>query len=309
MDITVVVSTYNRCDLLDGALQALLNQDAPRLEYEVIFVDNNSTDGTAAKIQSYAARNPRLKYIFEPRQGVAYGRNAGIQAARSDLFAFCDDDVYVAPDWLQRMYNALSRFPDADYIGGKICPVWKATPPQWLKPDMAPLALQDRGLEPFAVSFDNPVCLVSACLGVRRSAFERAGLFDPATQRVKDGVGSTEDYEWERKVWQAGGHGVYVPDVICYCEVPQQRMKKSYHRRWHLGHGRFNALARRREFESARRVLDVPLFLYRQALEALLYTPLCLLTGKNREAFERESYALFCLGFIGQRWKNQLFGH
>lgn len=307
MDISIIVSTYNRCHLLDKAIPALLSQQAPDFQFEVIIVDNNSTDGTAEKIRGYAAKNPRLRYVFEARQGVAYGRNAGIEAARADLFAFCDDDVIVPSDWLKRVRNALLRFPDADFIGGKVCPVWKDKPPQWLGPEMAPLALQDRGSEPMKVDEENPICLVSACLGVRRRGFERAGLFDPATQRVKDGIGSTEDREWESKVLEAGGHGMYVPDVMCYCEIPPQRMQKAYHRRWHLGHGKFNALARRREFEGARRLLDVPLFLYRQTIEAVLSTPMCLLSGKYREAFEREMNMLFCLGFIGQRWKSQIF--
>lgn len=306
MDISVVLATYNRRHLLERSLEALLHQETP-LDYEIIVVDNNSTDGTADMVQAYAAGCARLRYVFEPRQGVAFGRNAGIDVARGSLIAFCDDDVWVAPDWLQQIYEGLLRFPEADFVGGKVVPIWKQTPPRWLKPDMPPLALQDRGDQPFPVSAENPVCLISACLGVRRRALERAGLFDPQTQRVKDGVGSTEDYDWELKIWRNGGHGMYVPDAICYCEVPQARMRKSYHRRWHLGHGKFNALARRREFDGPRRLLDVPLFLYRQIVEAAVTTPICILTGKHNEAFERESYMLFCLGFIGQRWKTQLF--
>lgn len=306
MNISVIVATYNRSHLLDQALTTLLNQDAPGLEYEVIVVDNNSSDSTAAKILSYAARDHRIRYIFEPRQGVAYARNSGIEAAKADLLAFCDDDVYVAPDWLQKLYAALRDYPEAAFIGGKIHPVWKQAPPKWLSSKSQPLALQDRGDEPGQVSIENRICLVSASLGVRRSTFERAGLFDPATQRVKDGIGSTEDYDWEMKVWEAGLHGMYVPNVVCYCEVPAERMKKSYHRRWYLGFGKFNALARRKEFNSNRRLFDVPLFLYRQVLQGLVSVPLTLLAGNGKLAFEREGYLLFCLGFIGHRWKSQL---
>jgi glycosyltransferase involved in cell wall biosynthesis len=309
MDISVVMATYNRCGLLAQSIEALLNQRTENLEYEVIVVDNNSTDRTRDKIRAYARQDARVRYVFEPRQGVAYGRNTGIEAARADLIAFCDDDVWVAPDWLQQIYDGLARFPGADFVGGKVIPVWKKPPPGWLKPDMPPLALQDRGNKPFTVSHENPICLISACLGVRRLALERAGFFDPQTQRVKDGVGSTEDYDWELKIWQNGGHGMYIPDAICYCEIPQARMKKSYHRRWHLGHGKFNALARRREFDGQRRLLDVPLFLYRQIIEAAITTPICLLKGRKNEAFERETYLLFCLGFVGQRWKAQIFGN
>ncbi|MBV9759417.1 MAG: glycosyltransferase family 2 protein [Acidobacteriaceae bacterium] len=307
MDVSVVMATYNRCGLLDEALRALLKQQTS-LKYEVIVVDNHSEDGTAAKVQEHAAADSRVRYVYEGRQGVAYGRNAGIRAAVGSALAFCDDDVVVAPDWLQRMWDALSRYPEADFIGGKVLPVWKRPPPSWLKADVAPLALQDRGDKAFRVDEENPVCLISASLGVRRRAFERSGFFDPETQRVKGGVGSTEDYDWELKVWRSGGHGMYVPDVICYCEVPEARMRKRYHRRWHLGHGKFKAMARHREFDGRRLVLDVPLYMYRQAAEAAVQVPLWRLRGRKIEAFESESFLLFCLGFIRERWKAQLLG-
>jgi glucosyl-dolichyl phosphate glucuronosyltransferase len=307
MDISVVMSTYNRCDLLDQDIQALLNQQTDGLEYEVIVVDNNSTDKTAAKIASHAERDSRLRYIFEPRQGVAYGRNAGIAAARAGVIAFCDDDVYVAHDWLEKIHHALDLYPEAEFVGGKVLPVWRQPPPRWIMTKMGPLALQDYGEEPMRVSMENARCLVSACLAVRRRALDRAGLFPLETQRVKDSVGSSEDYEWELEVWKYGGHGMYVPAIICYCEVPASRLVKSYHRRWHLGHGKFNALARRRDFEGGRwRFLDVPAFLYRQLASAALGAVAESIKGNSAAAFEQENYLLFYFGFIRERWKSQL---
>lgn len=309
MDISVVMSTYNRCGLLDQDISALLGQKTNRLEYEVIVVDNNSTDNTAGKIAAYAHQDSRVRYIFEGLQGVAYGRNAGIRAARADLIAFCDDDVYVAENWLQSIYDALARYPDAEFVGGKVVPVWKQPPPKWLMTNMAPLALQDYGEQPMRVSMENARCLVSACLGVRRRALDRAGLFPLETQRVKDSVGSSEDYEWELEVWKYGGHGMYVPEPICYCEIPASRLVKSYHRRWHLGHGKFNALARRRDFEGGRwRFLDVPAFMYRQLAGAAIGTVMQTMRGNPAAAFEQENFLLFYFGFIKERWKTQLPG-
>lgn len=306
MDISVVMPTYNRCDLLDQDLEALLNQKTDGLEYEVIVVDNNSIDKTAEKVESYARRDSRVRYVFEGRQGVAYTRNAGIEAARADLIAFCDDDVYVASDWLANMYEALLRYPAADFIGGKVVAVWKEPPPRWLSMKMSPLALQDYGEQPMQVSMENARCLVSACLGVRRRAFEKAGLFPLATQRVKDSVGSSEDYEWELEVWKNGGHGIYVPDIVCYCEIPPSRLVKSYHRRWHLGHGKFNALARRRDFEGGRwRFLDVPAFVYRLIVQSAIQQMIELLKGNRAAAFEQENFVFFYFGFIRERWKAQ----
>jgi glycosyltransferase involved in cell wall biosynthesis len=309
MDISVVMPTYNRCHLLDQDIEALLGQKTRGLAYEVIIVDNNSADQTAEKVASHARRDSRIRYFLETRQGVAYGRNTGIGAARADLIAFCDDDVYVAEDWLQNTYDALKKYPDADFVGGRVLPVWREPPPRWLLTNMAPLALQNYGDQPMSVSMDNALCLVSACLGVRRRTFEKAGLFPLETQRVKDSVGSSEDYEWELEVWKSGGHGMYVPEIICYCEVPASRLVKSYHRRWHLGHGKFNAVARRRDFEGGRwRLLDVPAFMYRQIVTAAAGTIGHWMRGHKAAAFEQENYLFFYFAFIRERWKAQLRG-
>jgi glycosyltransferase involved in cell wall biosynthesis len=307
MNVSVVVSTYNRCAMLAKCICSLLQQKTNGLQYEVIIVNNNSTDRTAETVASHAHNDARIRGLFECQQGVSFGRNTGIRAAKAELIAFCDDDVYVAGNWLQAIYDALLRYADADFVGGRVLPVWKVTPPAWISATLPPLALQDLGDKPQIVSFQNPRCLISACLGVRRQAFERSGLFDTKTQRVKDRIGSTEDSDWELKIFQNGGHGVYVPDPVCYCEVDPKRMSKSYHRRWHLGHGAFHAKGRRPEYEGGSwRLLDVPSFTYRQAIEHATMLAASLVRQKWAQAFEHETILLFCLGFIRERWKSRL---
>jgi glycosyltransferase involved in cell wall biosynthesis len=306
MDISVVLSTYNRCDILPRALEHLARQQTRGLEVEIIVVDNNSTDETKAVIESFAARDKRIRYLFEPRQGVSYGRNAGIAAARADAIVFTDDDVEVASDWIYRIHQALLHYPDADFIGGRVLPVLKGLLPVWAHAKMAPFALQDYGDDPVVVSAAHQRCLIGACLVARRRAILRAGLFSTETQKVKGELGDTEDADWEIQVWNCGGHGVYVPQIIVYSPVASERLAKSYHRRWHLGHGKFHAKARRPEFETARRLLDVPAFVYRQVLQNCFEFALLSLQFNKIEAFERENRFLFSLGFIAERWKTLL---
>lgn len=308
MDLSVVLSTYNRGALLSNALEKLRVQQTNGIDYEIIVVDNNCTDHTKELVHSFIARDSHFRYIFEGRQGLSYARNAGIEAAQSDLIVFCDDDVEASPSWVQKNYEAGLRFPDADYIGGRVLPIWSGPVPSWVRQTMAPFALSDLGDEPFVVSPEKPHCLVGASLGVRRRAFDKTGLFSIKTQRVKNSIGSTEDFDWQIKVWAYGGHGVYDPSIVCATEVPKDRLSKSYHRRWHLGHGKFNAIARRPQWEGSRRILGVPAFMYRQAMESALGFSKFLLRGKGAEAFENEALLLFYIGFIKQRWKTHLAG-
>ncbi|MGC2662269.1 MAG: glycosyltransferase [Bryobacteraceae bacterium] len=100
-DISVVVSTYNRSKTLAGTIRGLLLQQGSAT-FELIVVDNNSTDDTAAVVDSFVKQSPLVRYVFEPKQGVSYGRNAGIDAAQSGLLLFTDDDVTPDPRWVER---------------------------------------------------------------------------------------------------------------------------------------------------------------------------------------------------------------
>jgi glycosyltransferase involved in cell wall biosynthesis len=307
MDISVVLSTYNRSGVLPRALECFARQEAPAaLQYEFIVVDNNSTDGTKTVVESFAARDQRFCYVFEPLQGLSHARNCGIKAARAEIVAFTDDDVEVAPDWIAQVHRAMCRYPEAEFVGGRVRSSLNVPLPDWAHANMAPLALQDLGKTPLRLDSGDRRCLIGACLAIRRRAFERYGMFSIETQRVKDGVGSTEDADWETQVWNRGGHGMYVPDIVVHSSVSQERLRKSYHRRWHLGHGKFNAKARRPEFETARRVLDVPVFVYRQAVQNWFEFALLSVTFNKIGAFERENRFLFSLGFIAERWRTQL---
>lgn len=302
MDLSVILCTYNRRDVLRSALESLTAQKTDGISYEILIIDNNSTDGTRETAQEFVERDPHFRYFFETQQGLSYARNRGIAEAQSDLLVFTDDDIAFSETWVQKNYEAGQRFPDAEYLGGRVLPIWTGAAPAWTKHSMAPFALSDLGTAPMEVSPQNPHCLVGASLAVRRRALDRAGLFSIETQRVKNSIGSTEDFDWQMKVWAYGGHGVYVPDVVCKTEVPVERLSKAYHRRWHFGHGKFNARGRRPQFEGARRLLGVPLFMYRQMVEYGVRSALANLR-RSPDAFAYEAQFRFHAGFIAQRWR------
>src|SRR5688572_314955 len=96
IDISAVITTYNRSSSLAAALNALLSQNAGGVRYEIVVVDNNSTDDTRATVEGLIAKgHTNVRYVFESKQGITHGRNAGIAAARGRIIAFTDDDVVV----------------------------------------------------------------------------------------------------------------------------------------------------------------------------------------------------------------------
>src|SRR5690606_12357256 len=143
--LSVVISSYNRCQLLERALGSLREQVPGTPEFEIIVVDNNSSDSTGALVAAMRQDDDRIHYVLERQQGLAHGRNAGVAVARGPLIAFTDDDVRVSPDWVREIVRAFERYPEAWFIGGRVLPEWPSPPPRWLTPlNYAPLALQDR---------------------------------------------------------------------------------------------------------------------------------------------------------------------
>ena len=301
--VSVVLCTWNRAALLDGALAALTAQhDAP--PFEILVVDNASTDRTRDVVTRHAAVCDRVRYLHEPRQGLSFARNTGIAAARGEIVAFTDDDVRVGPEWVRAVVATLDSHPDAACAGGPVMPAFPGPVPSWLTPrHWAPLGIQDYGDERFRVDRSRAVCLIGANLAVRRAAFARVGGFAPAVQRVGDGFGSTEDHEWQLRLWASGGYGIYEPLLRVQAPVAPERVTKPHHRAWHFGHGRHVARMRMPDMEQTRmRLFGLPVHLLRQALRDAAAWLLHALRRDPVAAFQREVRLWFTAGFLRERW-------
>ena len=311
LQVSVVMPTYNRAGDVRRAVESVLNQTARHETYEIIIVDNNSTDHTGEVLaQLVRTHQGRVRHVIETKQGVSFARNRGIEEARADVIAFFDDDVRVARNWIEIIARAFADQPELECIGGRVLPDWEAPPPSWLTPThWAPLALQDLGDSPMPISTENQKGLISANLACRRRLFDRVGGFSPAFQRVKDGIGSIEDDEWIRRVWKAGGRALYLPDLIAYTAVPASRLTRQYHRRWHSGHGRFYAVLRAEEMEqtSTGSLLGVPAHMYRSAVSSAIAWVGAAGRGRSEQAFAHEVKLRFFRGFFIQRLAERRF--
>lgn len=131
MLISVVIPTRNRADLLEGTLETLAAQVAGSEEWEVLVMDNGSTDNTPALCARMAGRFKAFQYRIVSEPGLHAGRNAGWQSARGEIIAFLDDDVRLPPHWLVGVRIAFSD-PATMLAGGPVLPEFAAEPPDWL---------------------------------------------------------------------------------------------------------------------------------------------------------------------------------
>jgi glycosyltransferase involved in cell wall biosynthesis len=103
MDFSVIVPFYNAEPTIERCLRALLEQNYPQDRYEILMIDNNSTDRSAAIVQRY----PRIRYLKERKQGSYAARNRGIAAASGAIVAFTDPDCVPRADWLEQIMSAM----------------------------------------------------------------------------------------------------------------------------------------------------------------------------------------------------------
>lgn len=270
VDISVVISTYNRCAVLPAAIESILRQNAPDVNYELIIVDNNSTDETKQVVESYITRGHRnVRYVFEAKQGPAHGRNAGIANAKGRIIAFTDDDVRPTPDWLSNIKRAFESNSAVECVGGKILPGWTTDPPAWLTGDhWGPLAIADYGNSTIYSTSNIPICWSTSNISFRSTVFDRIGGFSGDFLRC-------QDRELIVRFMRDGGQMMYSPHVMVTAEVIPERLTKAYHRTWHMTCGKYHALMRLYEFMGPNgqilaepletvRLFGAPAFLYRE---------------------------------------------
>jgi len=307
--VSVVLCTYNRAEVLPRAIVSILDQDLDHTQYEVIIIDNNSSDGTRAIVESFCAKATNVRYIFEPKQGLSHARNTGILAARAPLIAFTDDDVRVARDWVPTISRLFLEHPEASCVGGKVLPNWSGPWPAWLtRQHWAPLALVDYGDAPFHVNTDRQLCLIGANSAYRREAFDHIGMFAPHVQAVGREV-ATEDHELLLRLWRSGGQAYYSPDLVVISDIAPERMRRRYHRRWHRRHGHFEAIMRDEAFERTRvgHLFGVPAHFYRGVIVTLVAWLSSLARGRFDAAFTHETQLWSQAGFLRTCWHDYFF--
>jgi glycosyltransferase involved in cell wall biosynthesis len=223
----VVISTHNRAHLLPEVLGSLAVQ-VTGLPFEVIVIDNASTDATAAVLASWCDRDPRFRSASEPRLGLARGKNAGILLSRAPLLLFTDDDILVDPRWIASYHGLLSGAGALTLAGGPIVPIPRELVPwpRWLPP----AALQDAG------QLDHrerrPLGRFEYVWGgnmaVPRTLFDRLGMWNEEiglqgvtriAARDSDGF---EDTELQDRAKQAGGAVWFCPEAVVRHRVPQE---------------------------------------------------------------------------------------
>lgn len=159
--MSVIIPSFNRAQDLGDCLQALSKQRSGQGEYEVIVVDDGSSDNTEDLVAGLGLAYPvPLLYKQQSNLGPASARNLGARCARGDVLAFTDSDCVPSLTWIERLIRWASLHPDSAAVEGSVFPLGEVTPSSRV------------------IVADGPGCFLSANMAFRREAFVRLGGFD-----------------------------------------------------------------------------------------------------------------------------------
>lgn len=159
-------------------MDSLINQNFPKSDYEIIIVNNNSSDNTEEVIEDYIQRFPdtSIKYYFIPKPGQVYARQIGILASRNEILSFTDDDGILSPDWLKEISNVFELNKDAVGVAGKIKIKWDEPPPEWIYEYENYLGKLDYGDE---IKYEVGMYMNAGNLSIKKDILIEVGGFNP----------------------------------------------------------------------------------------------------------------------------------
>jgi glycosyltransferase involved in cell wall biosynthesis len=221
--VSIAICTYNNARKLEVVLESLRGLICPSaLEYEILVVDNNSSDETKAVVERcQAIWGQRLRHIFEGAQGLSHARNRALKEAGGDVVSYLDDDVKVDPGWLSALAAAFEKYAAA-VVGGKSYLIYPSERPAWLPEEYEFLLSKLDYGDQVIVGVDKD--LFGLNFSVRKEVAVRAGGFDVSLGRRGRALGSGEESDLLKRIRAGGGIAVYEPRAIVGHMVSPERM-------------------------------------------------------------------------------------
>jgi GT2 family glycosyltransferase len=204
--LSLIVCTRNRGGKLNAFFEAIRRMRV-RAAWELVIVDNGSTDDTARRLAAFATSlETPITIVTEPRPGLGRARNAGVRAAHGALLAFTDDDCYPAIDYIDRVVDAFVE-PDRGFMGGRILLYDADDHPVTIRTDATPIAIPPNSIVPTGL-------VQGANMAFRREVLDTIGGFDDAL-----GPGTpfcNDDVDAVARASAAGYAGSYVPEPVVH---------------------------------------------------------------------------------------------
>lgn len=240
LKVSVIICSYNREAYIINALESLYNQTLNKSLFEVLVVDNNSTDNTQQVCTEYLATHTdaNFYYVTEPNQGASFARNTGAALAKSNVLVFMDDDAVAYPDYLEKTVDFFNANPEASALGGRIIPKYIPEEPKWMSHFVSSL-IGNFNYSNDAVQFAPGKYPLESNMAVLKKDFDSIGGFNINLPGVKGTLRiGGEGKEFFLKLQNAGKKFYYDPLIIVDHVVEVKKLTREYMYRVASGIGR-----------------------------------------------------------------------
>lgn len=237
--LSIIICTYNREKFLYDALCHVAKNNFPFSDYEIVLVNNNSTDNTEKECQRFVNDFPKVqfRYVLETKQGLSHARNRGIEESLGEILVFLDDDSFVKSDYLFNLQKQMTQHPDTMAFGGKISPLFESgETPKWLcKWTYSWVSAIDLGNT--TVPFKGSTYPIGANMGFRKTCIEQCGYFNTELGRSKKNLMAGEEKDLFNRLKEKNMPIYYFPDIHVEHVIPPQRTTRNYIEQMGLGIG------------------------------------------------------------------------
>lgn len=299
--LDVLVPTHNRAARLAGCLTSILNaRPYQGLDVHVTVICNACTDGSQDIVRRLQAEFPRrITLLEERRRGKSRALNLGIASTGGDLVGMIDDDEEVDASWIE-VIGAAFEDPALDFAGGPYVAVWPSPPPDWLPDDyLAVLGSVDNGSTEREYDPAFPGILKGGNAIIRRPTLQRVG---PFAEYLGPGsfsrLFSCEDEDMYLRLLEARARGKYLPQLVIYHYIAEQRLTREYYRSWCFWRGVSRGVMDRRHPMPVPYLVGVPRFLWGSAARGLWRLAASVRPRPSKNSFEDELRMWDVAGFF-----------
>lgn len=230
MRFSFITCTYNRDKYIGQTLQSVCDQKYPDNNYEIIVIDNNSTDNTASICEEFRAEYPNknFRYFKEMNQGLSFALNRGIKEAQGEYLIFVDDDETIIPEHLERLNNHLRTYPEAVLCGTPVIPVYEIPEPKWMSRFTQRLigGYFDQGKEVKILEAKNYPGTGHTI--IKKELYERYGNYNTELGRKGTSLIGAEDKDMFNRLKNNNIVCYYLPDIPIYHHIPPNKMTDEF---------------------------------------------------------------------------------
>lgn len=307
--ISIIIPTFNRENLLCLALDSFARQEFPIDKFEILIIDNGSTDNTKQVVENAIAVHPHhnICYIHEPEPGLLSGRHRGALEAKGDIFTFVDDDIQADLSWLQAIEDTFSN-SSVQLVGGRNLPKYEVNPPEWLEGFWEEHPYGRTCSQLSLLDFGNQIHEIDANyiwglnFSIRKQALFELGGFHPdivpKSLQYFQGDGETG---LTLKANQLGYKAIYQPKAMVLHNIPKERMTYKYFEKRYFYQGVCNSYTDIRrtkgklEKESFLEKLKKPAKVLNRTITSLLAEN--KYRQEEREELKKSFYNVFLKGY------------